>query len=72
MMADVRETYWIAKHRQLSKQLIRKCFGCKTFQVRPFPTPPTGNLPKEVTKGSIPFEVAGADFAGPIYYTHRL
>ena len=41
-MAAVRENYWITKLRQLTKRVIRNCFGCKRFQVKPFATPPQG------------------------------
>ena len=34
-------------------------------------TPPTGNLPKERTEGSVPFKFAGVDFAGPIKYVSK-
>ena len=62
----VREAYWIPKVRQLAKKVIRKCYGCKRFQAAAFANPPTGNLPRERTEGSIPFQVIGVDFAGPI------
>ena len=67
-MSKIREKYWVPKLRQLSKQIIRKCYGCKRFQARAFANPPTGNLPKERTEGEVPFQVIGIDFAGPIYY----
>ena len=67
-MSNIREKYWIPKLRQLSKQTIRKCHGCKRFQARAFAKPPTGNLPKERTEGEAPFQVIGVDFAGPVYY----
>ena len=35
-MACVREKYWIPRLRQLSKKVLRKCFGCKRFQAIPF------------------------------------
>ena len=38
------------------------------FYTTAMPAPPQGNLPKERTEGEIPFEVTGADYAGPIYY----
>ena len=67
-MSMVRESYWIPKLHQLTKKVIRKCYGCKRFQAAAFANPPTGNLPRERTEGSIPFQVIGVDFAGPIYY----
>ena len=64
----VGETYWIPRLCQLTKKVIRKCCGCKRFQAAAFANPPTGNLPGERTEGSIPFQVTGVDFAGPINY----
>ena len=43
-MAAVREIYWITKLRQLTKKVIRNCFGCKRFKVKLFTTPPQGQL----------------------------
>ena len=54
-MAAVRENYWITKLKQLTKNVIRNCFGCKQFQVKPYATPPQGQLPTDRTTGSRPF-----------------
>ena len=32
-MTKIREKYWIPRLRRLTKQVIRKCHGCKRFQV---------------------------------------
>ena len=42
------------------------CFGCKRFQAPAFQYPQPGNLPVERTTGSVPFQVMGVDYAGPI------
>lgn len=70
-MAAVRNAYWIPRLRQLTKKVRRNCNGCKRFQVTPFPRPPTGNLPKDRTTGTRPFQVIGVDYAGPILYKNR-
>ena len=67
-MAGIREKYWIPKLRQLAKQVIRSCHGCKKFQAVAFANPPPGNLPQDRTQGNIPFQVIGVDYAGPIPY----
>ena len=46
-MAPVRQNYWITKLLQLKKRIIRYCFGYKRFQVKPFATPPRGQLPTD-------------------------
>ena len=66
--AGIREKYWISKLRQLAKQVIRSCHGCKKFQAVAFANPPPGNLPQDRTQGYIPFQVIGVDYAGPILY----
>eukprot|EP00794_Sanderia_malayensis_P013528 gene13528-biopygen10795 len=65
-MAKFRESYWVPKLRSVVKRIRKSCHGCKRFQVTAVPIPPQGNLPRERTEGSIPFDVIGVDFAGPI------
>ena len=67
-MSFIRQKYWVPRLRQLTKKVIRACYGCRKFQVKALASPPTGNLPTDRTVGSIPFEVLGVDFAGPIAY----
>ena len=71
MMAAVRKDYWIPRLRQLTKKVRRKCHSWKKFQVTPFPKPPAGNLPKDRTQGTRPFQVIGVNYAGPILYKSR-
>lgn len=67
-MAFIRRDYWITRLRQLTKKVINGCFGCKKFQAKAFRSPPPGNLPIDLTMGSVPFQVLGMDYAGPIPY----
>ena len=67
-MAFIRRDYWIPRLRQLTKKVIRGCFGCKKFHALTFQRPPPGNLPIDHTMGSVPFQVLGVDYAGPIQY----
>ncbi len=67
-MAEVRELYWIPCLRKLTKKVIKHCYACKRFHVRPFAKPRPGLLPKDRTEGKRPFEVVGIDYAGPIVY----
>ena len=67
-MEKIREKCWIPHLRRLTKRVINECLGCKRFQVTALENPPTGNLPKERTEGSVPFKSIGVDFAGPIKY----
>ena len=70
-MTAVRENYWIPRLRQLTKKVRSRCNGCKRFQASAFAKPPTGNLPKDRTEGSRPFQVIGVDYAGPFIYKKR-
>ena len=67
-MAYVRREYWIPRLRQLIKNVISHCYGCKKFHATRFRNPPPGNLPVDRTEGSYPFQVVGVDYAGPIVY----
>ena len=67
-MAKIRESYWIPRLRRLTKRVIKCCFACKRFHTKPFTTPKPGLLPKDRTEGKRPFEIEGADYAGPIIY----
>ena len=67
-MANVRERYWIPRLRSMTKRVIKRCYGCKRLQATAFTDPPPGNLPRDRTEGSSPFQVVGVDYAGPIKY----
>ena len=70
-MTQLRKNYWILRLRSLAKRVIKRCYGCKRFQVTAFAQPPTGNLPRNRTEGSSAFQVVGIDYAGPIYNRAR-
>ena len=65
-MSFVCQQYWVPQLRQLTKTVIRGCYGCKKFYITAFSNPPAGKLPTDRTEGSAPFQVVGLDFAGPI------
>ena len=68
MMAHVRQEYWIPRLRQLAKNVVNHCYGCKKFHVTKLQNPPPGNLPVDRAEGTFPFQVVGVDYAGPITY----
>ena len=41
-MTTMRGQYWIPKLRQLTKRIIRNCYGCKRYNIKPYDTPPPG------------------------------
>ena len=63
--------YLISRLGRLVKKVIHKCNGCKRFQVKPLPSPPVGNLLKDITGGEVSFQTIGVDYAGPIKYSHK-
>ncbi len=67
-MAKIREDNWVPRLRQLVKNTIKGCHGCRRFHAKPVSKPPPGNLPVDRTEGDRPFQVVGVDFAGPIKY----
>ena len=70
-MAKVREQYWVPRLRQLTRKVIKSCYGCRRFQANAVQQPPPGLLPQDRTTGSRPFEAISVDFAGPIKYVKR-
>ena len=71
MMTKIREHNWVPKLRQLTKKIVRACFGCKRFHTMALKEPPQASLPTERTVGERPFQVIGLDYAGPLYYKKR-
>ena len=67
-MSHIRERYWVPRLRRLTNRVIKQCHGCRRLQVRAALRPPPGNLPRDRTEGSRPFQVVGVDFADPIKY----
>lgn len=66
-MAHIRQEYWIPCLRQLAKNIINHCYGCKKFRAT-FHNPPLGNLPVYRTEGFYPFQTVCVDYTGPIVY----
>lgn len=67
-MPRIRERYWVPRLRRQVRRVIKGCYGCRRFQVKATERPPPGNLPRDTTEGSSPFQAVGVDFAGPIKY----
>ena len=61
-MARIRDQYWIPTLRQLVKRIIKRCYGCKRFNIRHYPKPSQGLIPTDRTKQDLPFLVMGTDY----------
>ena len=68
IMAHVRRDYWIPCFRQLAKNVINHCCGCKKCRATRFHNPPPGHLTVDRTEGSYPFQVVRVDYAGPVVF----
>ena len=67
-MTNVRFIFCTPSLRQLTKSIIRNCYGCKRHYAVPYPQPKPGPLPKDKSEAAMPFQVIGTDYMGPIYY----
>ena len=67
-MAAIRESWHIINLRSLFKRYIRNCSICKVFSTKPYGANLTAALPRFRTDRSLPFELTGVDFEGPITY----
>ena len=65
--AAVREIYWIVKGHIVMKKVIRRCFICKRYDGKPFPSPVVPDLPAERVCKAPPFSTTGIGFARPLY-----
>ena len=60
-----KRSYWIPTLRQLVKRIIKKCYGCKRFNISHYPKLSQGSIPTDRIKQDLPFSVIGIDYAGP-------
>ena len=65
-MTDVRNEFWIPKLRQVVKEVINKCNGCKRFHSCHYSIPKPGLLPHERNQGTCVFQIIGIDFEGSL------
>ena len=64
-MASIRDQDWIPTLRQLVKRIIKRCYGCKRFNISHYPKLSQGLIAIDRTKQDLPFSVIGTDYAGP-------
>ena len=67
-MTAVRDQYWIPKLKQLTKIIIRNCYGSKRYHIKPYDTPPRGQLTQARTTVIRAFQVIELNFTGSIMY----
>ena len=64
-MARIRDRYWTSTLRQLVKRILKRCCGCKRFNIIHYRKSSQGLIPTHRTKQDLPFSVIGRDYAGP-------
>ena len=64
-MARIRDQYWIPTLGKLVKRIIKRCYGCKRFNISHYPKPSQGLMPTDRTKQDLPFSLMGKDYAKP-------
>ena len=57
--------YWIPTLNELVKRIIRKCYGCKRFNISHHTKSSQGLIPTYRAKQDLSFSVIGRDYAGP-------
>ena len=70
-MNAVRDQYCILKLRQLTKRTIRNSYDCQQYHIKPYDTPPLGQLTNDRATGIRALQAIGLDFAGPIIYKKK-
>ena len=65
-LAQLRETYWLPKGRQIIKQALSKCYTCRYLMSKAYPYPGPPVLPECRVNLTIPFKTIGVDYSGNI------
>ena len=64
---QLRTKYWIVKGRQKVKGILKTCVTCRLCQGKSCLPPASPPLPNYRVSFNHPFEVAGIDYAGPLF-----
>lgn len=67
----LRNTFWIINARNVIKGVLRKCILC--FRMKPkIHSQIMADLPQDRVNPSLPFEVCGIDYCGPLLMTQQI
>ena len=64
---ELRAEFWINRGRSYVRKLLKSCFICKRLQSRSYNYPENSNLLSYRINGTVPFQVCGVDYLGPLY-----
>lgn len=66
LLSTIRDRFWTIGGRSLAKLVVTNCIQC--FRAKPKQYEHIlGNLPADRLTARYPFQIAGTDFAGPVY-----
>ena len=71
IMSRIRNQYRIPTLRQLVERIIKRCYGCKRFNIGHYPKPSQGLIPTDRTKQDLPFSVIGTDYVRSFIYKRK-
>ena len=54
-----------SKEKILEEKIIKKCYGCKRFNISHHSKPSHRLIPTDTTKQDLPYSDIGTDYAGP-------
>ncbi|XP_064458861.1 uncharacterized protein LOC135369129 [Ornithodoros turicata] len=65
-LIELRSRFWILKGRRTVRRVLNACLPCRRRRLRPETAPPAP-LPRDRITETMPFDVVGIDFCGPLY-----
>ena len=66
-LSELRNEFSINRGRNYIRKLLNICFTCKRLQSRSYSYPEKSNLPGYRVNRTVPFQVCGVDYLGPVF-----
>ena len=64
---DLQAEFWINRGRSYVRKLLNNCFICRGLRSRSYNYPQHSNLPSYRINATVPLQVCGVDYLGPLY-----
>lgn len=71
LLSSFRDQFWPIGGRTLARRIVRQCVTCTRFRAKAM-EPLMGQLPSSRVTQNYPFQICGADFAGPFQISSRI